>query len=220
MTNDTSKHNILIVEDHELTRFGLKTTFSDVDFIETIYEAPSAKKAYEIVKNNKIDIIIMDLGLPEIDGITAIKNIKDLYKDMKFVVLTSHNDKKDVLNSLKVGANAYCSKEINLQRLIEVVSSVLDGASWFDPSIANIVLGAVTTTQMNDCPETVNQYNLTTRERQILKLITEGFSNVEIAKHLFVSVNTTKVHVASILQKLEVDDRLQAAIKALKEHIV
>ena len=73
---------------------------------------------------------------------------------------------------------------------------------------------------MNDCPETVNQYNLTTRERQILKLITEGFSNVEIAKHLFVSVNTTKVHVASILQKLEVDDRLQAAIKALKEHIV
>ncbi len=124
------------------------------------------------------------------------------------------------MNSLKVGANAYCSKEINLQRLIEVVSSVLDGASWFDPSIANIVLGAVTTTQMNDCPETVNQYNLTTRERQILKLITEGFSNVEIAKHLFVSVNTTKVHVASILQKLEVDDRLQAAIKALKEHIV
>ena len=64
MTNETSKHNILIVEDHELTRFGLKTTFSDVDFIETIYEASSAKKAYEIVKNNKIDIIIMDLGLP------------------------------------------------------------------------------------------------------------------------------------------------------------
>lgn len=220
MVTETLKSNILIVEDHELTRFGLKTTFSDVDFIKNIFEAGSAEEAFEIVKHNNIDIIIMDLGLPETDGISAIQKIKLLKPEIKFVVLTSHNDKKDVLNSLKAGANAYCSKDINLQRLIEVVSSVLDGASWFDPSIANIVLGAVTTTQMNDCTVDENKYNLTTRERQILKLITEGMSNVEIAKQLFVSVNTTKVHVASILQKLEVDDRLQAAIKALKEHIV
>ena len=220
METETSKSNILIVEDHELTRFGLKTTFNDVDFIENIYEADSAEKAYNLVKNNKIDVIIMDLGLPEIDGITAIKKIKELKSETKFVVLTSHNDKKDVLNSLKAGANAYCSKEINLQRLIEVVNSVIDGASWFDPSIANIVLGAVTSTDTSTEEKQSQNYNLTTRERQILKLITEGLSNVEIAKNLFVSVNTTKVHVASILQKLEVDDRLQAAIKALKEHIV
>ena len=220
MVTSTLKSNILIVEDHELTRFGLKTTFSDVDFVNGIYEADSAEKAYEIVKNNKIDIIIMDLGLPGTDGITAIKNIKDMKPDIKFIVLTSHSDKKDVLNSLKAGAQAYCSKEINLQRLIGVVESVKEGASWFDPSIANIVLGAVTTTQMNDCSSGGNKYNLTARERQILKLITEGCNNYEIAKNLVVSVNTTKVHVASILQKLEVDDRLQAAIKALKEHIV
>lgn len=220
MTATTLKSNILIVEDHELTRFGLKTTFKDVDFISGIYEADSAEKAFEVVKNNKIDIIIMDLGLPEVDGITAIEKIKLIRPETKFVVLTSHSDKKDVLNSLKAGAQAYCSKDINLQRLIEVVNSVLEGASWFDPSIAAIVLGAVTTTQMNDCTPVGNKYNLTTRERQILKLITEGMSNVEIANRLFVSVNTTKVHVASILQKLEVDDRLQAAVKALKEHIV
>jgi len=220
MTTETLKNSILIVEDHELTRFGLKTTFSDVDFISGIYEAGSAEKAYEIVKNNKIDIIIMDLGLPEVDGITAIKSIKEIRPETKFIVLTSHNDKKDVLNSLKAGANAYCSKEINLQRLIGVVDSVREGASWFDPSIANIVLGAITTTQMKDCADTENRYNLTTREKQILKLITEGCNNFEIAKNLSVSVNTTKVHVASILQKLEVDDRLQAAVKALNEQIV
>ena len=220
MVTKTLKYNILIVEDHELTRFGLKTTFSDVDFIKDIFEAESADRAFQIVKENKIDVIIMDLGLPEVDGITAIKRIKALHPETKFIVLTSHSDKNDVLESLKAGAQAYCSKDINLQRLIEVVHSVLDGASWFDPSIANIVLGAVTTTQMNDCSDDINKYNLTTREKQILKLITEGMSNVEIAKQLFVSVNTTKVHVASILQKLEVDDRLQAAIKALKEHIV
>lgn len=220
MKTDLTKSNILIVEDHELTRFGLKTTFKDVEFINTIYEADSAEKAYEIVKNNPVDIIIMDLGLPEVDGITAIKGIKSIKPDIKFVVLTSHNDKSDVLNSLKAGAQAYCSKEIKLPRLIEVVGSVLEGASWFDPSIANIVLGAVTTNQMNDCSDGENKYNLTTRERQILKLITEGLANNEIAKQLYVSVNTTKVHVASILQKLEVDDRLQAALKALKERLV
>lgn len=220
MISEKLKSNILIVEDHELTRFGLKTTFKDADFIENIYEAGSAEKAYEIVKNNKIDVIVMDLGLPEIDGITAIRHIKEIKPEIKFVVLTSHNDKKDVLNSLKAGANAYCSKEINLQRLISVVSSVTDGASWFDPSIADIVLGAVTTDQTEEAPVSKNQYNLTTREKQILRLITEGCNNVEIAKRLVVSVNTTKVHVASILQKLEVDDRLQAAVKALKENIV
>ena len=214
------KYNILIVEDHELTRFGLKTTFEGVEYINTLFEAKSAEDAYIIVKENKIDLVIMDLGLPEIDGITASKEIKKLNPNIKIVILTSHSDEKDVLNSLKAGANAYCSKEINLDRLIQVVNSVLDGASWFDPSISNIVLKAATNTQMNDAKDAKELYNLTSREAQILKLITEGYSNIEIAKQLYVSVNTTKVHVASILQKLEVDDRLQAAIKALKENIV
>ena len=214
------KYNILIVEDHELTRFGLKTTFEGVEYIKTIFESKSAEDAYVIAKENNIDLVIMDLGLPEADGISATKYIKKMKPDIKIVVLTSHSDEKDVLNSLKAGANAYCSKDINLDRLIEVVSSVLDGASWFDPSIANIVLKAATNTQMNDCSDAKSLYNLTSRETQILKLITEGLSNIEIAKQLFVSVNTTKVHVASILQKLEVDDRLQAAVKALKEKIV
>lgn len=214
------KYNILIVEDHELTRFGLKTTFEGVEYVNTLFEAKSAEDAYIIAKENKIDLVIMDLGLPEIDGISASKYIKKLTPGIKIVVLTSHTDEKDVLNSLKAGANAYCSKEINLDRLIQVVNSVLDGASWFDPSIANIVLKAATNTHMNDSSDAKSLYNLTSREAQILKLITEGLSNIEIAKQLFVSVNTTKVHVASILQKLEVDDRLQAAVKALKENIV
>ena len=196
------KYNILIVEDHELTRFGLKTTFEGVDFIDIIYEAKNAEDALIITKENKIDLVIMDLGLPEIDGIKASKSIKLLNSAIKIVVLTSHVEEKDVLNSIKAGANAYCSKEIKPESLINVVKTVLDGASWFDDSEQKMV------------------YNLTSREKQILKLITEGYNNSEIAKHLFVSVNTTKVHVASILQKLEVEDRLQAAVKALKENIV
>ena len=213
------KNNILIVEDHELTRFGLKTAFEVCEFVENMFEAESAENGIEIVQNNDIDLVIMDLGLPGINGIDATKKIKQHNPEIKVVILTSHNDSQEVLNSLKAGANAYCSKEINPKRLTEVVQSVLDGASWFDPSIAHIVLDAAAQSQKVETkPE--KDYGLTAREAQILKLITEGYSNNEIANQLFVSINTTKAHVASILQKLEVDDRLQAALKALKERLV
>lgn len=214
------KYNILIVEDHELTRFGLKTTFENVDYVENIYEADSAETAIQIFNNNQIDIVIMDLGLPNMNGIEATKQIRSSNKDVKIIILTSHNDEKEVLNSLKAGANAYCSKEINPQRLVEVVSSVADGAAWFDPSIAHIVLKASANSPTFETNDNRKDYDLTTREAQILKLMTEGYSNMEIAQILVISINTTKAHVANILQKLEVDDRLQAALKALKNKIV
>lgn len=214
------RSNILIVEDHELTRFGLKTAFESCDFAENILEAESAETAFDICDTNHIDLIIMDLGLPGMNGIEATEKIKQRYNEIKVVILTSHNDVQEVLNSLKAGANAYCSKEINPKRLTEVVQSVLDGASWFDPSIAHIVLEAAAKSQQETQLLPEKDYGLTSREAQILKLITEGYSNNEIANQLFVSINTTKAHVASILQKLEVDDRLQAALKALKERLV
>lgn len=214
------KQNILIVEDHELTRFGLKTTFEGVDYVENIYEADSAENAISVFKNNSIDVIIMDLGLPNMNGIEATKQIRSINKDVKIIILTSHNDEKEVLNSLKAGANAYCSKEINPQRLIQVVQSVADGAAWFDPSIAHIVLKASSSSPSVDTENNSKEYDLTAREAQILKLMTEGYSNMEIAQILVISINTTKAHVANILQKLEVDDRLQAALKALKNNIV
>ena len=214
------KSNILIVEDHELTRFGLKTAFESCDFVAQIFEAESAETAIEVVESNPIDLIIMDLGLPGMDGIEATQKVKNINKEVKVVILTSHNDVQEVLSSLKAGANAYCSKEINPKRLTQVVLSVLDGASWFDPSIAHIVLEAAASFEMETKSAPTKDYGLTSRETQILKLITEGYSNNEIANQLFVSINTTKAHVASILQKLEVDDRLQAALKALKERLV
>ena len=214
------KINILIVEDHELTRFGLKTTFEGVDYVDTIYEADSAEHAIEIFNNNHIDVVIMDLGLPKMNGIDATKQIRSSNKDVKVIILTSHNDEKEVLNSLRAGANAYCSKEINPKRLVHVVQSVADGAAWFDPSVAHIVLKATSNVPSIDSGNAKKDYDLTTREAQILKLMTEGYSNMEIAQILVISINTTKAHVANILQKLEVDDRLQAALKALKNKIV
>lgn len=213
------KSNILIIEDHELTRFGLKTAFEACDYTGKIFEAESGESGLDIVSNNDIDLVIMDLGLPGMNGIDATKAIKKINNEIKVVVLTSHNDEQEVLSSLKAGANAYCSKEINPKNLIHVVQSVLDGAAWFDPAISQIVLQAAAKSEDNN-KKPLKDYGLTSRESQILKLITEGYSNIEIANELFVSINTTKAHVASILQKLEVDDRLQAALKALKERLV
>lgn len=214
------KKNILIVEDHELTRLGLKTTFDKVDFVGRAFESETAEKALEIIKNEKIDLVIMDLGLPNMNGIEATEKIKKNNSEIKIIMLTSHNEDKEVLDSLKAGANAYCSKEIKLPRLVEVVQSVLEGAAWFDPNIAQVVLKAATDSPSFLKTTSNETYNLTSREKQILKLITEGCCNSEIAKRLVVSINTTKAHVASILQKLEVEDRLQAAIKALNNHLV
>ena len=104
--------------------------------------------------------------------------------------------------------------------MIQVVQSVADGAAWFDPSIAHIVLRASANSMSVETEDRSKEYDLTAREAQILKLMTEGYSNMEIAQILVISINTTKAHVANILQKLEVDDRLQAALKALKYKIV
>lgn len=213
--------NLLIIEDHELTRYGLMTAFGTSDFVEKIFEAASAEEGIEIVKTNKIDLIVMDLGLPGINGIDAINIIKNLKPETKFIVLTSHNDEEEVIAAVKAGANSYCSKDIKPKQLIEIVKSTLDGAAWFDPKVSTTVLDYVCKnfstpiTSDND-----KAYKLTLREKQVLQLMADGLSNHEIAKKLVVSINTTKAHVCSILQKLEVEDRTQAVIKVLREKII
>ncbi len=207
--------NILIVEDHELTRFGLRTAFES-DY--GVREAGSGEEALEIFAKHAPDVVILDLGLPGINGIETAQRMRASGKDVKIIILTSHNDEKEVLACLQAGANAYCSKEINPKRLGEVVESVLEGAAWFDPAVAQIVLRAVNNVPEKSGPQ--KDYDFTGREMQVLQLIAQGRNNQEIAQMLKISVNTIKVHVASILKKLEVDDRLQAALKALNQNIV
>ncbi|MBR6163109.1 response regulator transcription factor [bacterium] len=206
-------YRILIVEDHALIRFGLKTAFESKDFIKEIYEAGTGEEAVETVKKHKIDAVIMDLGLPSMDGIEATKRIKAFSQDIKVLVLTSHNSEEEVIASLRAGANAYCSKDVNPDSLAQIVKSVIEGAAWFDPKVAHIVLNAVANDKSK--LKSLDEFNLTDREKQVLMYLREGDSNGEIAKKLQVSINTVKVHVSSIIQKLGVEDRTQAAIKAL-----
>lgn len=233
-----SKYNILIVEDHALTRFGLKTALEiksadeELNYVKKVFEAPNAKIGFSIIEKEKIDCVIMDLGLPGIDGIEATKIIKSKYPNMKVVVLSSHEQEEDVIKAIRAGANAYFTKDINQDKLIYIIASVVKGAAWFDPKIAKYVLNAAMTDpeSQKETPKPVlkekkeelktEENNLTAREKQVLSLIVEGLSNSEISKKLEVSINTTKAHVCNILHKLNVADRTQAAIKAIKDKII
>ena len=223
------KYSVLIIEDHALTRFGLRTAFESEEIFDRILEAQNAKNGIELIEKNPVDIVIMDLGLPDMNGIEATKLIKDKYSNIKVVILSSHEQEEDVIKSLRAGASAYCTKDVAPEKLIDIAQSVLKGAAWFDPKVADYVLKAATGTPSlpeQTEPEAAkenlpdSQINLTAREKQVLALISEGYSNSEIAKKLEVSVNTTKTHVCNILQKLSVNDRTQAAIKAIKYNII
>ena len=209
-------YNVLIVEDHALIRFGLKTAFESKNFINEIYEASSGEEAINMIRNHNIDAVIMDLGLPSMNGIEATRKIKSINNKIKVIILTSHNSEEEVLESIKAGANAYCSKDINPDRLADTVLSVIEGAIWFDPKISDFVLRALSSESKKQSYDFDEDYNLTDREKEVLDYICEGLNNGEISKILDVSVNTVKVHVSSIIQKLGVEDRTQVVVKAFK----
>lgn len=224
--NPGDKITLILVEDHTLTRFGLKTAFEEAESIKVVGEAETGEDGVAIALNLKPDIVLMDLGLPGMNGIEATQKIKAGNDTIKVIILTSHNNEEEVWASLSAGANAYCLKDIEPDRLINVVESVYDGAAWLDPAIAHIVLKNISTRPVKKNPATphsempTDKVQLTERELEVLKLLVDGNSNAEIAKKLVVSIHTAKAHVCNILQKLSVDDRTQAAIKALKDGLV
>ncbi|OGI02195.1 MAG: hypothetical protein A2104_02180 [Candidatus Melainabacteria bacterium GWF2_32_7] len=222
--NKLCELGILIVEDHTLTRFGLKTALESLDHVKLILEAEDGETGICLAKEHKPDIVLMDLGLPGINGIETTKLIKKNDNKIKVIILTSHNNEDEVWAALGAGANAYCLKDIEPDRLIHVIESVYDGAAWFDPAIAETILKTLSNGKLvisaEDPKETEEKIQLTDREMDVLRLIVDGYSNAEISEKLCVSIHTAKAHVCNILQKLSVDDRTQAAIKALKDGLV
>ena len=142
-----SSYNVLITEDHTLIRFGLKTVFDTKSYIAKTFEAQDAQKAIEIIKNEHIDAVVMDLGLPGMNGIEATEQIKKISPETKIIVLTSHTTKEEVINSVKAGASAYCTKDIDPENLAVILNFVLRGAIWFDPNVADFVLEEIKNSQ-------------------------------------------------------------------------
>ena len=225
-TQTAAKSTVMLVEDHKLLRVGLRSLFSDFKEIEIIAEAQNGKDSIEKAKLYKPDVILMDIGLPDISGIAAIKKILEQNPEQRVIMLTSHLSEQEVFSSLTAGANAYVLKDINTEFLVMIIKSVKEGAIWIDPKAVPIlrnnsssagIIPPKTTSRANFKAQ---HSNLTEREYEVLRLVVDGKSNNEIAEALTISEHTAKAHVCNIIQKLVVDDRTQAAVKAIKEGIV
>jgi DNA-binding NarL/FixJ family response regulator len=215
---------VVIVEDYKLTRVGLRSSLNEFDGINVIGEAEDGERGVKVVETLKPDVVLMDLGLPGINGIEATQQIKSKFDNIKIIILTSHERNEEVLAALGSGANAYCLKDIVPEMLVSVIKTVSAGAAWLDPAIAKVALNLFpkpeSTRLLSKAEATDARAQLTERELEVLRLLVQGKSNTEIAKDLIVSVHTAKAHVCSILQKLCVDDRVQAAVKSIRENII
>ena len=162
--------------------------------------------------------------MPEMNGIEATQKVKEISPDTKVIILTSHDREEEVLAALGSGASAYCLKDIDPKTLASVIKNVSKGACWLDSAVAQVALNLFPKPENTDLQHGSEvsdaRAQLTEREFEVLRLLVKGKSNTEIAKELIVSVHTAKAHVCSILQKLCVDDRVQAAVKAIKENII
>ena len=224
MVTDQKQISIIIVEDFKLTRVGLRCALNANPDMNVIAECEDAIIGLGEIEKLHPDVVLMDLGLPGMNGIEAMVKIRDMSSDIKIVALTSHDREEEVLAALSSGANAYCLKDIDPSKLADVIRDVSQGVCWIDSVVANLALKSIPRTENvgllgNQVSEQA-RIPLTEREFEVLKHLVAGKSNTEIAKELIVSVHTAKAHVCSILQKMCVNDRVQAAVKAVKEGMV
>ena len=219
-----NKITILLVEDHKLIRVGLKSLFNETQELNVIAEADSGKAAIDMAIEFHPDIILLDLSLPDFSGLKVIKILQEKECKSKIIVLSSNDDIQTIQKALSLGVFAYVIKDISTDNLIYIIKTVNDGAMWLDPKIVpelrdnsyKIIPQKITSRAMFRDTHS----NLTQREYEVLKLVVDGKSNNDIAKILCISEHTAKAHVCNIIQKLVVDDRTQAAVKALKEGLV
>lgn len=216
--------SVVIVEDYKLTRVGLRSTLNEYSHINVIGEAEDAVEGIKIIERLNPDVVLMDLGLPGMNGLEATIKLKEICPNTKVIILTSHERNEEVIAALGAGANAYCLKDITPETLSTVIKNVAMGACWVDAGVSSAALNFFpkpeNITLMSPSEVKDARAQLTERELEVLKHLVKGKSNTEIAKELIVSVHTAKAHVCSILQKLCVDDRVQAAVKAIKENII
>jgi DNA-binding NarL/FixJ family response regulator len=220
----TKNIRIAIVEDFKLTRVGLRCALNANDDMSVVVEAEDAIEGLKLIEKAKPDIVLMDLGLPGMNGIEAMVKLKEMMPEIKIIALTSHDRGEEVIAALSSGASAYCLKDIDPQKLADVVRDVACGVCWIDPVVAPMALSSLPKVDnigfLPNKSHSEGRVPLTEREFEVLKHLVSGKSNTEIAKELIVSVHTAKAHVCSILQKMCVNDRVQAAVKAVKEGMV
>jgi DNA-binding NarL/FixJ family response regulator len=207
---------VLIVDDHPVVREGLSAMLSKEHDIQVVGEAENGTAAIKKAKELQPDIVLMDLGMPEVDGVEAMCQIRAENPDIKFIVLTTYDDDEYIFKSIEAGARAYLLKDAPREELFKAVRAVYKGESLIQPAVASRVLDrfAVLSRQVQASE------GLSERELEVLKLMAKGAANKEIAANLCISESTVKTHIQTIFQKLEAGDRTEAVTLALKKGII
>ncbi len=218
---------VLIVEDHDMARLGLSVILSNNTNIEIADMCADGQEGVDKALDLLPDVVIMDIGLPSIDGIEATRRIKGAVPRTKVLMYTSREGDDDIFDSFKAGADGYITKGATSEQTVAAVIAVSEGAGWLDPAIAKVVLSNIRRgNESNERRGEINYklgknlYGLTEREMEVLALIVDGYTNPQIADKLFITISTTKTHVHSILQKLYVKSRSKAVSMAMKEGLV
>ncbi|WP_414581800.1 response regulator [Scytonema sp. PCC 10023] len=206
---------ILIVEDDPMMQLGLEQSLMAHPQLEIVGQAEDGYLGVQTALKLKPDLVVMDIGLPRLDGIAATQQIKAALPETHVVMLTSHQTDTEIIAALSSGADAYCIKGASVERLLSAIAAAVEGATYLDPQIARRVID-----NLKPPSPSGNAANLSQRELEVLRLMVEGLSNPEIAQKLYLSPNTVKTHVRGIMNKLSVDDRVQAAVVALRSGLV
>ncbi len=210
--NTETKIKLLIVDDHAMVREGVKMYLKFDPTLEVIGEASNGQEALELLVQLSPDVILMDLVMPVLDGISTITEVKKRYPDIEIIALTSVLEDEKVVGAVQAGATGYLLKDSKPQELIEAIYAAGRGEVHLHPEAAKRLMRQVKTPDMRE--------SLTPRETDILKMIGRGYSNKDISKELELSEYTIKAHVSSLLSKLELSSRTQAALFSLKQGLV
>lgn len=233
--------SVALIEDHDVVRIGIRTALQQQAGIQVVGEAASGLQGLQVLEKLQPDVALVDVGLPGMDGIELTRRFRAYQAEQpssttKILILTMQGNDEVVLAAFAAGADSYCMKNIEIERLKEAVEATHQGSAWIDPAIANIVLRQLKQESSTDSEgnrktvsigavepeyeELLNNYPLTEREREVLECIVSGCTNIEIAEKLYITVGTVKTHVRNILEKLCANDRTEAAVRALRSGII
>lgn len=214
-----NKIKIVLVDDHALVMKGFTNLLAKNGDFKIVGEATSSLEALEIVKKQKPNIVLMDINMPNETGIECARKIVKSFPDSKIIMLTMHNDEQYILKALSVGAKGYVMKNCEFEELIQAINEVNTGNEFFSKWIDPATIDAIKQ-KLSENNKEVEFAELTRREIQIIKAISQGWSNKEISDKLFISDRTVNTHRTNIMAKMKVKNSVELAVKAIRENLI